>query len=101
MLRRFVANPPPATHLELSTMSFIGKPRVSSLRVGDLNPAKKRFGMVNYVRNTAEANKGRKLWMFRAVGNFHIQEGKEGKTKHGWVWKEVAASIEKRAKKKT
>ena len=117
MLRRFVSNMPPATRLDVVTMSAIGKPRVSSMRVAELRPARERFGMVNYVRDgvavpaaavetkkvagvgagagvkaNAELEK-RKWWHFPPVKKFNIQEGNEGRTKNGWVWVEVAKTV--------
>ncbi|KAK0657377.1 hypothetical protein B0T16DRAFT_59401 [Cercophora newfieldiana] len=96
MLRRFAANAPPTTQLEIITQSMIGKPRVSSMKLGDLKPANKRFGMVNFERDTTIANKERKWYHFRAIGNFNVQKGNEGKIKHGWVWPEIAKTITKR-----
>jgi len=96
MLRRFAANAPPATRMDIVTQSLIGKPRVSTMTVDNLKPAKKRFGMVNYERDTAAANKERKWYHFRAIGNFNVQKGNETKVQHGWVWPEIAKTIGKR-----
>lgn len=96
MLRRFVANAPPTTQLEIVTQSMIGKPRVSTMKLGDLRPTKKRLGMVNFERDTVIANKERKWYHFRAIGNFNVQRGNEGKLKNGWVWPEIAKTITKR-----
>ncbi|KAK0631951.1 hypothetical protein B0T14DRAFT_490401 [Immersiella caudata] len=96
MLRRFVANAPPATKLDIVSQSFIGKPRVSTITMGELKPCKKRWGMVNFERDTATANEERKWYHWRAIGKFNIQEGNEGKTKNGWVWPEIAKTTQKR-----
>ncbi|KAK0730357.1 hypothetical protein B0H67DRAFT_29480 [Lasiosphaeris hirsuta] len=100
MLKRFVANVPPTTRLDIQSMSLIGKPRTSSTTVADLRPSNKRFGMVNYERDTKALNKGRKWWRFRAVGKFNVQKGNEGNVKTGWVWQEISKSIAKKAEKK-
>lgn len=97
MLRRFAASVPPTTRLDIVTQSIIGKPRISSMTVGDLKPTNKRFGMVNYERDTAQPNKERKWYHFRAIGNFNVQHGNEGNLKNGWVWPEVAKTIARRA----
>ncbi|KAK0630157.1 hypothetical protein B0T17DRAFT_460455, partial [Bombardia bombarda] len=89
MLQRFARAVPPTTRLDVTTMSLIGKPRVSSMTVADLRPANRRLGMVNYERDTQAANKARSWWRFRAVGNFNIQTGNDKKVKAGWVWPEI------------
>lgn len=97
-LERFAKNIPPNTKLDLTTLSLIGKPRTSSSTVGDLYPTKKRFGLVNYSRDTTAANAARKWWRFRAVGDFMVQRGNEKRLpKTGWVWKVISDVIERRA----
>ncbi|KAK3393590.1 hypothetical protein B0H63DRAFT_20908 [Podospora didyma] len=96
MLKRFARTAPPSTRLDITTMTLIGKPRVSSVRVGDLQPVHRRLGMVNYVRETAALNSKRKWYRFRAVGKFHVQAGNDEKIKTGWVWREIADAIAKR-----
>ncbi|KAK1757351.1 hypothetical protein QBC47DRAFT_399692 [Echria macrotheca] len=97
MLKRFVANVPPTTRLDIVTMSFIGKPRTTALRVGEMRAVDRRLGMVNFVRDTAGENATRRWWEFRAVGKFHVQTGRNEKVlKNGWVWSEVAGVIRKR-----
>ncbi|KAK3336533.1 hypothetical protein B0T19DRAFT_409768 [Cercophora scortea] len=93
MLQRFAKNAPGNTRLDVTTMSLIGKPRVSSMTLADLRPMKKRLGMVNYERDTSFANANRKWWRFRAVGNFNIQKGNDKKVKTGWVWRELENGI--------
>ncbi|KAL2263547.1 hypothetical protein VTK26DRAFT_6283 [Humicola hyalothermophila] len=132
ILERFARTAPPNTRLDVTTMSVIGKPRVSSMALGDLravSPAvaaaaagappeeaespgsgrpsalcrlRRRLGLVNYVRDTAAADRGRKWYHFRAVGSFHVQDqgmGPQGdrRLKSGWVWPLLRAGIEKRS----
>lgn len=112
-LERFVAALPPSAQLTLTTMSLIAKPRYSSLRAGDLAPARRRFGVVNYVRDTAGENEGRRWYNLRAVGQFYVQErakvgggGKarvryQKKSSRGvvdtWIWDAVRDRIATRA----
>ena len=96
MLKRFARTAPPSTRLDITTMTLIGKPRVSSVTVADLQPVQHRLGMVNYVRETAALNAKRKWYRFRAVGKFHVQAGNDEKIKTGWVWREIADAIAKR-----
>lgn len=71
-------------------MSFIGKPRVSSLTVGDLVPTRQRFGLVNFQRTDGEAENVRRKWyMFRAVQKFHVPPGGEKRVPNGFVWEEI------------
>lgn len=75
-------------------MSFIGKPRVSSLTVGSLVPARQRFGLVNYLRgDVEEENRRRKWYMFRAVERFHVTPGSDGRVQGGFVWGEVERQV--------
>lgn len=97
ILERFARTAPPNTRLDVTTMSLIGKPRVSSMVLSDLRPARRKFGMVNYARDTALADAKRKWWRFRAVSEFNVQEGGEAGIKTGWVWREVRDGIAKRA----
>ncbi|KAH8905971.1 hypothetical protein BR93DRAFT_979115 [Coniochaeta sp. PMI_546] len=85
---------PASTPLQITTMSFIGKPRVSVLTVGDLVPARQRFGLVNYLRgDVKEENARRKWYMFRAVGKFNVTPGGEKRVNGGFVWEEVERQI--------
>ena len=111
-LERFVAALPPSAQLTLTTMSLIAKPRYSSMRAGDLAPARRRFGVVNYVRDTAGENEGRRWYNLRAVGQFYVQDSAaagKGKLRHQkksrgivdtWIWDSVRHKIAARAASK-
>ncbi|KAH7239176.1 hypothetical protein BKA59DRAFT_484151 [Fusarium tricinctum] len=108
ILERFVKTLPPSTPLTLTTMSAISKPRYSSIQAGDLSPVRRRFGLINYVRDTKEENAKRSWYMFRAVGKFYIQDKKpvtrvryQKKTDKvdGWIWDAIKERIDKRALK--
>lgn len=81
------------TELEITTMSYIAKPRLSIVRLGDLSPTKKRLGIVNYTRDTTAENKRRKWYMFPAVADFSIQESSNTMPKVPWVWSKIADRI--------
>ncbi|KAI1115701.1 hypothetical protein F5Y14DRAFT_409963 [Nemania sp. NC0429] len=85
LLRRYVRTPPPQTELQITTMSFIAKPRTSTVKLRDLRPASRRFGIVNMTRDTAADNAARRWFMYRAVGNFNVQRG-SGTSRVPWVW---------------
>ncbi|KAK4251784.1 hypothetical protein C7999DRAFT_10485, partial [Corynascus novoguineensis] len=102
ILERFARTAPPNTRLDVTTMSLIGKPRVSSMVLSDLRPAPpeslgRRLGTVSHVRDTSLLDARRKWWRFRAVGQFNVQGGVENTLKTGWVWKEIRDGIAKRA----
>ncbi|KAF7559316.1 hypothetical protein G7046_g4837 [Stylonectria norvegica] len=108
ILERFVHALPASTPLTLTTMSFIAKPRYSNLQAGDLVSARRRFGLVNYVRDTAGENARRRWYNFRAVARFYVQEKKperrvryERKKKDlvdGWIWEAVKERVAKKAR---
>ena len=81
------------TELEITTMSYIAKPRLSIVRLGELSPTKKRLGIVNYTRDTTADNKRRKWYMFPAVADFSIQESSNTMPKVPWVWSKIANRI--------
>ncbi|KAJ9132993.1 hypothetical protein NKR23_g11056 [Pleurostoma richardsiae] len=95
-LAAFLRSPPPATRLDVTTMNIIGKPRRSQMTLADLRPARRRLGMVNYVRDTGAEDASRPWYMFRAVGNFKIEPVAGGERNNAWVWREVAAAIARR-----
>ncbi|KAL2180504.1 uncharacterized protein P884DRAFT_255677 [Thermothelomyces heterothallicus CBS 202.75] len=97
ILERFARTAPPGTRLDVTTMSLIGKPRVSSMTLADLRPARRRLGTVNYARDTSRLDATRKWWRFRAVAEFSVQEGAEKRVKTGWVWRDIRDGIAKRA----
>ncbi|KAI0531773.1 hypothetical protein GGR58DRAFT_492524 [Xylaria digitata] len=76
MLGRYMQTLSPQTEVEVTTMSFIAKPRTSRVRLSELVPVNRRFGIVNLARDTAAENTTRKWYMFRAVGNFNVQKRK-------------------------
>ncbi|KAH8158279.1 hypothetical protein CIB48_g9966 [Xylaria polymorpha] len=69
MLRRYVRTLSPQTELDITTMSLIAKPRVSVVKLSDLAPVSRRFGIVNMARDTAVDNAKRRWYMFPAVAS--------------------------------
>ena len=93
---RFSQALPKDAKVELTTMNFVGMPRVTRVHVSDLRPSKERFGIVNYVRDTKDLDSKRKWWMgkanrqFAIHGGVHIKQGNE-------VWNNIAKTIAKRS----
>ncbi|KAM0249900.1 hypothetical protein ACHAQJ_008839 [Trichoderma viride] len=111
-LERFIQGAlPPSTEVTLTTMSAIAKPRYSTMQTGHLRPAKRRFGIVNYVRDSEGAmaeNETRKWYNLRAMTKFGVQEVRTGLKKkatgkkskdltEAWIWDALKEKIEKRA----
>ncbi|KAF5020925.1 hypothetical protein F66182_7077 [Fusarium sp. NRRL 66182] len=108
ILERFIKTLPPTTPLTLTTMSAISKPRYSHVQAGDLRPVRRRFGLINHVRDTNEENAKRRWYMFRAVGKFYVQDKRpQAKVRYqnktdkvdGWIWDAVKERIDKRAQR--
>ncbi|SPO02300.1 uncharacterized protein DNG_04973 [Cephalotrichum gorgonifer] len=91
-LSRFVRSMPPQTRLQATTLSLIAKPRVSYFTLGELRPARERWGIVNYARDTERENQARKWWNFRAVGGFNVQGSNRG-VKEAWIWDAVKEKL--------
>ena len=96
LLIRYSQSPPKDAKLEITTMNFIGKPRVSLVKAAELNAVRERFGMVNYARDTKEINSKRPWWMGRAVRQFGVHGGTHLKDGSG-IWENIARNIAKRS----
>ena len=109
-LERFVRSGMfPSTHVSLTTMSFIAKPRSTTIPAGDLIPTSRRFGIVNYVRRDGtaleEERQRRKWYMFKPVTNFYVQEGRPGEVRQvryqakkvdrvqWWIWETIKEKL--------
>lgn len=102
-MQQFIQNVPPTTQVALTTMGALGKPRVTKVPIRDLHRERRRFGLVNYVRDVEKENAKRKWYHFRAVGEFRIEEERPLTTKAGqpWLWYSISKAIrEQRAKRK-
>ncbi|KAI0844141.1 hypothetical protein F5Y00DRAFT_249443 [Daldinia vernicosa] len=93
MLRRFARAIPADAELDITTMSFIAKPRVSRVKLSELRPVSRRFGIVNLARDTSAENAARKWYRFRAVGDFNAQFNTA--TRAPWVWESILNAVQK------
>jgi len=96
ILMRYSRNLPKDAQLDITTMNFIGKPRVTRVKMAELFPVNERFGLATYARDTKYVNAERPWWMGKAVRQFGITGG-AGRIREGGVWENVAASIQKSA----
>ncbi|KAI0011944.1 hypothetical protein F4779DRAFT_144908 [Xylariaceae sp. FL0662B] len=93
MLRRYVKNLPRRTELDITTMSFIAKPRTSKIMLSELKPANRRFGLINLTRDTKAENARRKWYRFRAVGDLNVQLNQA--PRYSWAWDSIMNTIKK------
>lgn len=87
-LERYIQHLRPDTEVSITTMGVLGKPRVSTVKLEDLRHEKRRFGLVNYTRDTSAEDAKRKWYQFRAVGEFKIEDAapNANKSKQPWLW---------------
>jgi hypothetical protein len=94
-------------------MSFIGKPRTTTIEARDLLHVHQRLGLVNFVRRSASADQedARRRWyMFPSVRRFYVQQGRPGvrprvryeekkKDRVEWfIWEALREKLESRAR---
>lgn len=95
LLVRYSQNLPKDAKLEITTMNFIGKPRISLIRAADLRPVRERFGLVNYRRDNNDLDSKRPWWMGKAVRQFGVHGGTHLKDGNG-IWENVNRGLAKR-----
>ena len=76
MLMRYSKSLPKDAELDITTMNFIGKPRVTRVKVAELYPVQERFGFANYARATEEINSKRPWGMGKPVRQFGVHSGR-------------------------
>lgn len=80
-------------------MNFIGRPRVSRVKVSELRKVKGRFGVGNYgrsVENGVQPIKDkRRWWMPHPPSVFDFKEGAGRTSRVPWVWDNVLQSVDK------
>jgi len=94
MLLRYSKMLPKDAEIDITTMNFIGKPRVTRMKVADLYPVKQRLGMANYARDTTKINAERLWWMGKAVRQFGVHSGRS-KVMGGEIWRNVESVLQK------
>lgn len=95
LLVRYSRNLPKDAELDITTMNVIGKARVSRIKVSELFPVRRRFGLANFARDTDAINAKRPWWMGKAVKQFGVHGG-TGTVKEGGVWENVEKCIRRR-----
>lgn len=97
-LDKYIEHLRPDTELAITTMGVLGKPRVSRVKLEDLRYEKRRFGLVNYTRDTSTEDAKRKWYQFRAVSEFRIEDeaSTAKKSKQPWKWYTIMRDIRQR-----
>ncbi|OAA63721.1 hypothetical protein SPI_03884 [Niveomyces insectorum RCEF 264] len=106
LLRRFVRSAPAATLLDVTTMNLVGRPRLTTVAVGDLAPAHERLRIVNLVRKGQPSAPSTVTTMLRfpwvrlpPLMRFGAPlTGNSRGTREGWAWEELLALIGRRAR---
>ncbi|KAI1123157.1 hypothetical protein F5Y10DRAFT_57912 [Nemania abortiva] len=83
-LNRYLQTLSPQTEVEIMTTSPITTERVSRVKLSDLQPVNKRFGMANMARDTTAENATRKWYKFRALGDFNVLP-----SRRPWHWSTI------------
>ncbi len=99
MLMQFAKTINKDAELDITTMNFVGKPRVARVKLGDLFPVKERFGLANYARDTSEINLKRPWWMGKAVRQFGVHSN-TSRIMKGEVWDQIAKAIANSSRKR-
>lgn len=74
-LIQWVQNVPSTTEIDLMTMWFSGRPRVSHMLVSDLRETKARLGIANLARvSSSTANASRPWWMGKEPHIFYVAD---------------------------
>jgi hypothetical protein len=95
MLMRYTKSLPTDASLDITTMNFIGRPRVTRVKVHELHAVKERLGMANYARSTKLLNSKRPWYFPRAVRQFGIHSNPR-RIMGGEVWQNIANRIPKK-----
>lgn len=87
----------PDTQVAITTMGALAKPQASRVRLKDLRPERRRFGLVNYVRDASHENARRKWYQFRAVEQFKIMDESTNAREKPWKWYMIVKVFRERA----
>ncbi|RAL62998.1 hypothetical protein DID88_004084 [Monilinia fructigena] len=93
-LMRYSKNPPKDAQVDITTMNFVGKPRVTRFDVSELKAVKQRFGVGNFSRDTKKIDATRKWWMPKGCTVIWSSWG-AGKVREGEAWENIANKIRK------
>lgn len=94
LLMRYSKSPPKDAQADITTMNFVGKPRVTRLNISELKAIKQRFGVANFSRDTKKINATRKWWMPKAVRLFGVHGGR-ATVREGEAWENLAQRLRK------
>ncbi|PBP27587.1 hypothetical protein BUE80_DR001493 [Diplocarpon rosae] len=94
MLLRYSKSLPKNAELDITTMNFIGKPRVARVKIADIYPVKQRLGFANYARDAKALNTKRPWYAGKVATQFGVHNEKSG-VMGGVIWENVAKCIAK------
>ena len=93
-LLRWAESMSPTTEIDLTTMRFYGRPRVSRMPLQDLRKAKPSFGIANLIRvqKPPHAKTGRPWWMGKPLTGFYVGN-ERGQSREPAVWQKVLEKL--------
>lgn len=106
-LMQWAQQVPRNTEIEMTTMSFFGRPRVSRMLLSDLRETKVRFGIENLAKvstSPISSNSSRLWWMSKEPDVFYVApKSTQGRKSNPWqvgawqteVWQHVLNQIRK------
>jgi paired amphipathic helix protein Sin3a len=95
LMMRYAQNMSPRAYIDITTMNFIGRQRVSRIALSQLEPTKERLGVANYHIIHPETRR-RSPWMPRPVTQFYARS-KSGTSRELGVWEIIQKHITKNA----
>jgi hypothetical protein len=92
LLSRYLAALPETGTVDITTVTLIGRPRVQTVALGNLEAVKPRLLSVANFRRVRR-DETRPWWAGRGQSKFAVNQAYGKGVKMGWVWEEVAAAI--------
>lgn len=95
---RFSKNLPADASIDITTMKFSSRQRVSKMRVADLKPTKGFLSIANLIRmhSSTTAKQTRPWWMGKPPSRFYVGS-ERGKSREKGVWQNVLNQIKQRS----
>ena len=97
ILTRYTTALPKDALIDITTMTHLGRPRVTRMKISELYRKSGRLGIANYARDTAAINKKRPWYLGKIVSQFGINSGSRltsgpGRTRERGVWEIIEKS---------
>jgi hypothetical protein len=94
LMIRYSKNLPKDAALDITTMNFVGRPKVSRVKVSELYHSQGRFGISNFARDISKIEGKRPWYMSKPIKQFAIRSG-AGRTREKGIWENIERGIPK------